>query len=68
MNSFTISEHESFRLRVEIFKCEAPRDLQSIHFIREELDKSGRVESTSVYEFFLYPEEIMNLQRAFYQY
>lgn len=64
MKSFTIKEDKEFRLRVEIKECLAPRDLRSIHFVREQL-KDNKVESTSVYEFFLYPEEIMNLQKAF---
>jgi len=61
MKEFVVKEHEAFRLRVKIWKCKSPSDLNSVNFISECKDKDGEVDFSSVYEFFMTDEELQSL-------
>lgn len=61
---FIVKEHESFRLRVKMWKCLSPSDLNSLEFTQECLDKDGNVDFDSTYNFFLTDEEIERLCRG----
>lgn len=54
---FIVKENEGFRLRVKMWKCLAPSDLNSIEFVQESL-KEGKVVMDSTYNFFMTDEEI----------
>jgi hypothetical protein len=63
MKNFTIKENDAFRLRVQLHKCLAPSDLNSIEFIQENL-KDGMVIDTSTYNFFMTDEELKTLAQG----
>ena len=60
MKNFTVKENNAFRLRVQLHKCLAPSDLNSIEFIQENL-KDETVIDTSTYNFFMTDEELKTL-------
>ena len=57
---FYVREQPGFRLKVKIWKCLSPSDLNSLEFIQESL-KDGKVVLDSTYNFFLTDEEINRL-------
>ena len=58
---FTVKETDAFRLRVKMWKCLRPADLNNVDFIQETLDKDGKVLYSSTYNFFLTDEDINGL-------
>lgn len=61
---FTVKEHEGFRLRVKMWKCLAPSDLNALEFIQETLNEKGEVTFDSTYNFFMTDEEVARLCRG----
>ena len=57
ISEFVIKENSSFRLRVKIWKCVSPNNLNSIDFIQECLE-DGEIQTTSIYNYFLTDEEV----------
>ena len=60
VKEFLIKDEPGFRLRVRSWKCTAPSELNSIEFIQESL-KDNKVDSSSVYNFFMTDEELKTL-------
>jgi hypothetical protein len=60
MKEFTIKETEAFRLRVKSWKCLNPANLNSVEFIQETLT-NGKVNDSSVYNFFMTDAEVKAL-------
>lgn len=58
---FTVKEDKAFRVRVTAQECLAPKGLISLDFIQECLNKDGKVDHTSTYNFFMTKEEIAGL-------
>lgn len=58
---FTVKEENAFRVRVAAQECLSPKGLISLDFIQECLNKDGKVEHTSTYNFFMTKEEINGL-------
>lgn len=61
---FVVREHEGFRLRVRMWKCLAPSDLNSLEFVQESLDENGEVTFDSIYNFFMTDEDVQRLCRG----
>ena len=57
MKEFTVKENDAFRLRVKMWKCVMPSDLNSLEFIQETLN-DGAIVSKSTYNFFMTDAEI----------
>jgi hypothetical protein len=58
MKEFVIKDSNAFRLRVKMWKCSTPSDLNSIEFIQECKDADGTVNFSSTYNYFLTDEDI----------
>ena len=58
---FYVREQPGFRLKVKIWKCLSPSDLNSLEFIQECLDEDGNITFDSKYNFFLTDEDIQVL-------
>jgi hypothetical protein len=58
MKEFVIKDSAAFRLRVKMWKCLTPSDLNSIEFIQECKDENGEVNFSSTYNYFLTDEDI----------
>lgn len=61
---FIVKEQPGFRLRVKMWKCLAPSDLNSLELINECTDDEGNVTFDSKYNFFLTDEDIERLCRG----
>ena len=49
VKSFTIKEDAAYRVRVEAWEAVAPKDMLSVNFIQECLNKHGEVDFASTY-------------------
>ena len=61
MKEFLVKDGQGFRLRVKIWKCKSPQDLNAVNFISESKDKDGNVDIGSTYEFFMTDDELKTL-------
>jgi hypothetical protein len=58
---FTITERADFKLTLTARECQNPEGLTALDFVREEFDQKGELTNTSVYNFYLEPEELAHL-------
>ena len=58
---FIVKEDQAYRLRVETQPCLSPKELINLDFIQECLNKEGKVDHTSTYNFHMTREEIAEL-------
>ena len=65
MKEFVIKDSNAFRLRVKMWKCLTPSDLNSIEFIQECKDDTGEVNFSSTYNYFLTDEDIKAMVDGF---
>ncbi len=61
IKSFVVKENAGFRVRVESWEVINPKGLYNIDVIQEALDKDGKVEHSSTYNFHMNKEEIKTL-------
>jgi hypothetical protein len=61
IKSFVVKENAGFRVRVESWEVINPKGLFNIDVIQEALDKDGKVEHASTYNFHMNKEEIKTL-------
>ena len=61
MKKFTITDRADFKLTLTARECQSPEGLTVLDFVREEFDSEGDLINTSVYNFYLEPEEIIHL-------
>jgi len=61
IKSFTIKENAGFRVRVESWEVINPKGLYNVDFIQESLDKDGKVDHSSTYNFHMSKDEIKTL-------
>ena len=61
IKEFVAKEDGVFRLRIKVWKCLAPSNLNSVEFINESLNDKKEVIQTSTYSFFLTNNEIQTL-------
>lgn len=64
VKSTTVKENSSYRVRIESWQSIAPKDLISVNFIQESLNKDGKVDLSSTYSYNMTKEEINNLCKA----
>jgi hypothetical protein len=64
MKEFIVTENDAYRLRVKSWKCLNPDNLNSLEFIQENKTKEGKVNDTSIYNFFLTDDEIKELSNG----
>jgi hypothetical protein len=67
MKEFIVKENAGFRLRVKMWKCSTPSDMNSIEFIQESKSVDGNVDMASTYQFFMTDNEIQNLCKGLLQ-
>lgn len=58
MKEFVVKDSPGFRLKIKIWKCTRPSDINSIEFIQETKNGDGDVDMSSTYNFFMTDEEI----------
>ena len=61
MKEFVVKEDKGFRLRVKMWKCLRPNELNALEFIQECKDKDGEVDFSSTYNFFMTDAEVKSL-------
>ena len=61
VNEFIVKEGDGFRMRVQSWEVTSPKGLLNVDFIQECLNKDGKVDFTSTYNFHLTKEEIGEL-------
>ena len=61
MKEFLVKNEKAFQLRVKIWKCKSPANLNAVNFISECKDKDGEVDFSSTYEFFMTDDELKTL-------
>ena len=61
VKTITVKENSAYRVRVESWKCVAPKDLISVNIIQESLNKDGEVDLSNTYSYNMTREEINNL-------
>jgi hypothetical protein len=58
---FIVKEDKAYRLRVEAQPCLSPKELINLDFIQECLNKDGKVDFTSTYNFHMSKDDIAEL-------
>jgi hypothetical protein len=58
---FVVHENPGFRLKVVANECIAPKGLISLDFVQESLNKQGKVDTSSIYNFNMTRDEIKEL-------
>lgn len=61
IKSFVVKENAGFRVRVESWEVINPKGLYNVDFIQESLDKDGKVDHSSTYNFHMSKDEIKTL-------
>jgi len=61
---FIVKENAAFRMRVKMWNCLSPADLNNVDFIQETLDKDGNVVLSSTYNFFMTEDDINTLAKG----
>lgn len=61
IKEFIVKEDRAGRLRVKMWKCTAPSELNSLEFTQECINKDGEVDFSSTYNFFMTDKEIATL-------
>jgi hypothetical protein len=61
IKSFVVKENAGFRVRVESWEVINPKGLYNVDFIQESLDKDGKVDHVSTYNFHMSKDEIKTL-------
>lgn len=56
-----IKENKAFRLKIKQWRAINPPDLNAVEFVQECLDKDGKVDLTSTYQFFMTTDELNTL-------
>ena len=60
----TVKENPAFRVRVESWESINPKGLFSVHFVQATKDKEGKIDSESIYEFFMDQDDINSVAKA----
>ena len=58
MKEFIVKDEQGFCLRVKIWGCVTPSDLNAIEFIQESKNLNGGVDFSSTYQFFMTDAEL----------
>jgi hypothetical protein len=58
IKSFTVKEGAAFRMRVEAWEAVSPKDILSINFVQECLNKDGEVDFASTHSYNMTKEDI----------
>jgi hypothetical protein len=61
VKSFTVKEDAAYRVRVEAWEAMAPKDMLSVNFVQECLNKHGEVDFASTYSYNVTREELKTL-------
>lgn len=64
MKEAIIKDTSSFQLKVSTWECDAPKGLFAVNFVQSTKDKDGKIDSESVYEFFLDKNEMTKIAGA----
>jgi hypothetical protein len=63
VKDFTVKDETAFRMRVRMWKCTSPTDLNSLEIIQECM-RDGEVDFTSTYNFLMTDEELKTLAQG----
>jgi trehalose/maltose hydrolase-like predicted phosphorylase len=58
---YVVTQNKAFRLKVRQWKAASPKDLNSIEFVQECLDKDGEVDFTSTYQYNMTNDDLKKL-------
>jgi hypothetical protein len=64
MKEVIVKDTAGFQLRVKKWECQSPKGLFSVHFVQATKDKEGKIESESIYEFFMDQDDINSVAKA----
>jgi hypothetical protein len=64
MKEVIVKDTAGFQLRVKKWECQSPRGLFSVHFVQATKDKEGKIDSESIYEFFMDQDDINSVAKA----
>lgn len=59
-----VTDTPAFKMTVKVNDIQSPADLKAVYFIREEFNLKGEQINSSIYEFFLTPEELKSVGSA----
>ena len=64
MKEVILKDTEGFQLRVKKWECQSPKGLFAVNFIQATKDKEGKIDSESIYEFFMDQNDINSVAKA----
>ena len=64
MKEVIVKDTAGFQLRVKKWECQSPKGLFSVHFVQATKDKEGKIDSESIYEFFMDQHDINSVAKA----
>jgi hypothetical protein len=63
VKEFTVKDEPAFRMRVRMWKCTSPADLNSLEIVQECM-RDGEVDFASTYNFLMTDEELKTLAQG----
>ena len=64
MKEVIVKDTAGFQLRVKKWECQSPKGLFSVNFVQATKDKDGKIDSESIYEFFMDQNDINSVAKA----